>query len=67
MLLDEGLQQPVQRVHDRGVAVDFVRAVLLDQADAGDADATALRDGLAYGVASAIRVIVLSGDVETKK
>lgn len=38
---------------------------VFDAADAGDADARALRDGMAYGAASAIRVIVLAGDVET--
>ena len=37
---------------------------VFDAADAGDADAIALRRGLAYGVASAIRVIVLAGDVD---
>lgn len=38
---------------------------VFDAADAGDAQAAALRQGLVSGVASAIRVIVLSGDVET--
>ena len=38
---------------------------VFDAADAGDAAATALRDGLAYGVAAAVRVIVLATDVET--
>lgn len=53
------------------IAERWNRAVALpvldvfDAADAGDPAAIALRDGLAYGVASAIRVIVLSGDVET--
>ncbi|KXC04884.1 ROK family protein [Microbacterium hominis] len=37
---------------------------VFDAADAGDAEAIALRRGLAYGVASAIRVIVLAGDVD---
>lgn len=37
---------------------------VFDAADAGDASAAALRQGLAYGVASAIRVIVLSADVD---
>lgn len=37
---------------------------VFDAADAGDADADALRRGLAYGVAAAIRVIVLTGDVD---
>lgn len=40
-------------------------ADVFDAADAGDRTAAALRDGLAYGVASAIRVIVLTDDVET--
>lgn len=38
---------------------------VFDAADAGDRAAIALRDGLAYGVASAIRIIVLTDDVET--
>lgn len=38
---------------------------VFDAADSGDARARALRGGLAYGVAAAVRVIVLSGDVET--
>lgn len=38
---------------------------VFDAADAGDAQAIALRRGLVHGVASAIRVIVLSTDVET--
>lgn len=38
---------------------------MFDAADAGDSEALALRGGLAYGVASAIRVIILSGDVES--
>ena len=38
---------------------------VFDAADAGDAHAVSLRADLAHGVASAIRVIVLSGDVET--
>ena len=37
---------------------------VFDAADAGDAEAIALRAGLAHGVASAIRVIVLSADVD---
>ncbi|MFT3798278.1 ROK family protein [Microbacterium sp.] len=37
---------------------------VFDAADAGDPDAVALRGGLAYGVAAAVRVIVLSGDVD---
>ena len=38
---------------------------VFDAADAGDALAVALRDGLAYGVAAAVRVIVLAGDVDS--
>jgi len=38
---------------------------VFDAADRGDAEAVALRRGLTYGIASAIRVIVLSGDVDT--
>lgn len=38
---------------------------VFDAADAGDAGALSLRAGLAHGVAAAIRVIVLSTDVET--
>ncbi len=38
---------------------------VFDAADAGDAHAIAVRRGLVYGVASAVRVIVLSSDVET--
>lgn len=38
---------------------------VFDAADAGDPGAIALRDGLAYGVAAAVRVIVLATDVET--
>ena len=34
MLLDEGLQQAIQRAHDGGFTANFVGAVLLDQADA---------------------------------
>jgi predicted NBD/HSP70 family sugar kinase len=37
---------------------------VFDAADAGDPLAVQLRRGLAYGVASAIRVIVLSTDVD---
>lgn len=37
---------------------------VFDAADAGDAHAIELRAGLAYGVASAIRMLVLSGDVD---
>lgn len=37
---------------------------VFDAADAGDAQALELRSGLAYGVAAAIRVIVLAGDVD---
>jgi len=38
---------------------------VFDAADAGDVEAIALRHGLSYGIASAIRVIVLAGDVDT--
>lgn len=38
---------------------------VFDAADAGDAAAVELRRGLAYGVAAAVRVLVLSEDVET--
>jgi len=38
---------------------------VFDAADAGDAAAVELRRGLAYGVAAAVRVLVLSADVET--
>lgn len=38
---------------------------VFDAADAGDREALSLRAGIAYGVASAVRVIVLTGDVET--
>lgn len=38
---------------------------VFDAADAGDAAAAGLRDGFSFGVASAIRVIVLSVDVDT--
>lgn len=38
---------------------------VFDAADAGDARAAELRRGLAYGVAAAVRILVLSGDVET--
>src|SRR5690606_5572497 len=34
VLLDEGLQQLIQRLHDRRIAMDFIRAELLDAADA---------------------------------
>jgi len=37
---------------------------VFDAADAGDADARVLRDGLARGVASAVRVLVLAADVD---
>lgn len=37
---------------------------IFDAADAGDADAVALRAGFAYGVASAVRVLVLTADVD---
>ncbi|GAA3896921.1 ROK family protein [Microbacterium invictum] len=37
---------------------------VFDAADAGDAEAIALRAGFAYGVASAIRVLVLTVDVD---
>lgn len=38
---------------------------VFDAADAGDAAAIALRDGLVFGIAAAIRVVVLTGDVST--
>ncbi len=38
---------------------------VFDAADAGDADAQALRAGFAYGVAAAVRVLVLTADVDT--
>ncbi|MFJ2368887.1 ROK family protein [Microbacterium sp. NPDC087665] len=38
---------------------------ILDAADAGDAEAIALRDDLHHGAAAAVRVLVLSADVET--
>lgn len=38
---------------------------ILDAADAGDADAQALRSDLYHGAAAAVRVLVLSADVET--
>jgi predicted NBD/HSP70 family sugar kinase len=38
---------------------------ILDAADAGDAQAIALRDDLYHGAAAAVRVLVLSADVET--
>ena len=38
---------------------------VFDGADAGDPVALALRDGFAFGVAAAVRVIVLSTDVES--
>jgi glucokinase len=37
---------------------------VFDAADAGDPQAVALRDGLAFGVASAVRIIVLTADVD---
>ncbi|MFG6502878.1 ROK family protein [Microbacterium sp. P05] len=38
---------------------------VFDAADAGDADAAALRAGVAFGVAAAVRVLVLTADVDT--
>lgn len=38
---------------------------VFDAADAGDAQARILRDGLASGVAAAVRVLVLTADVDT--
>jgi glucokinase len=38
---------------------------LFDAADAGDAKALAIRAGLANGVASAVRILVLTADVDT--
>lgn len=38
---------------------------VFDAADAGDERAGALRSGLAFGVASAVRVLVLTADVDT--
>ncbi len=38
---------------------------VFDAADAGDATAVALRDGFSFGVAAAVRVIVLSMDAES--
>lgn len=38
---------------------------VFDAADAGDPAAVEIRRGLAYGVAAAIRILVLSADVET--
>jgi predicted NBD/HSP70 family sugar kinase len=38
---------------------------ILDAADTGDAQAIALRDDLYHGAAAAVRVLVLSADVET--
>ncbi len=38
---------------------------VFDGADAGDPVALALRDGFAFGVVAAVRVIVLSTDVES--
>ncbi|MFG6403932.1 ROK family protein [Microbacterium sp. P04] len=40
-------------------------ADVFDAADAGDADAAALRAGVAFGVAAAVRVLVLTADVDT--
>ncbi|GAA5038681.1 ROK family protein [Microbacterium fluvii] len=37
---------------------------VFDAAEAGDPEARALREGLAYGVASAVRVLVLTADVD---
>jgi predicted NBD/HSP70 family sugar kinase len=37
---------------------------VFDAADAGDPDAAALRAGLAHGVAAAVRVLVLTADVD---
>ncbi len=37
---------------------------VFDAADAGDAEATVLRDGLAFGVAAAVRLLVLTVDVD---
>jgi predicted NBD/HSP70 family sugar kinase len=50
----------------RAVGADVPLPVLdvFDHADAGDPLALELRAGLVYGVASAIRVIMLSGDAE---
>ncbi len=42
---------------------DLPVADVFDAADAGDPDAVVLRDGLVYGVASAVRILVLTGDV----
>lgn len=39
-------------------------ADVFDAADAGDADAASLRRGLAFGVAAAVRVLVLTADVD---
>lgn len=47
-----------------GRPVDLPILDMFDAADAGDERARELRAGLAYGVASAIRVIILTGDVE---
>jgi len=38
---------------------------VFDAADAGDERAIALRGGLAYGIAAAVRIIVLSADVDS--
>lgn len=38
---------------------------IFDAADAGDAHASALRDDLYHGAAAAVRILVLSADVET--
>ncbi|MFX8930119.1 ROK family protein, partial [Acinetobacter baumannii] len=38
---------------------------VFDAADEGDPHAVAIRDGLARGVAAAVRVLVLTADVET--
>jgi predicted NBD/HSP70 family sugar kinase len=39
-------------------------ADVFDAADAGDADAAALRRGVAFGVAAAVRILVLTADVD---
>ncbi|WP_424936438.1 ROK family protein [Arenibacterium sp. S380] len=38
---------------------------IFDAAEGGDATARELREGIAYGAASAVRILVLSADVET--
>lgn len=48
-----------------GRDVDLPVRDVLDAADAGDLTAIALRDGIARGVAAAVRVLVLTADVET--